>query len=51
MLQKHNRWIVLIASSLLNINIGGIYAWSIYTELLTKLFGWDAADLALALRL
>ena len=39
-----NRWIVLIAGILIQIILGGLYAWSIFTPSLTAAFGITKAQ-------
>lgn len=46
--QKYNRWSILIATIIVNICIGTLYAWSIFALPLGNLFGWTAAVTALA---
>lgn len=45
---KYNRWLILIVSALINVCMGSGYAWSVYTEPLSKMFGWSSTELALA---
>ena len=44
---KKKRWIILIASVLINMCIGSGYAWSVYAGPLIEKFGWTAAATAL----
>jgi len=45
---KCNRWLVLIATIIVNICIGATYAWSVFALPLGKLFGWSGPTVALA---
>ncbi len=44
---KKKRWIILVASVLINMCIGSGYAWSVYAGPLIEKFGWTAAAVAL----
>ena len=46
--QKYNRWLILIAAIVTNICIGTLYAWSVFSLPLGKVFGWPATAIALA---
>ena len=43
----NNRWVVLIAGTLLNFVMSYTYAWSVFTTPLMQLFGWTATALAI----
>lgn len=43
----NNRWVILIASTIINFCITIIYAWSVFSGPLMDLFGWSAAATAL----
>jgi OFA family oxalate/formate antiporter-like MFS transporter len=43
-----NRWIILIASIVINLCIGSAYAWSIFQNPIIELFGWTTAQVSLA---
>ncbi len=42
-----NRWVILIASTLINICIGLSYIWSVFSGPIMELFGWTAAATAM----
>lgn len=44
---KNNRWVILIASTIINFCITIIYAWSVFSGPLMELFGWSATATAL----
>lgn len=44
---KKQRWLVLIASMIINICIGAAYAWSVFNNPLVQKFGWTPAATAL----
>ncbi len=46
--QKYNRWLILVAAIVTNICIGTLYAWSVFSLPLGKVFGWPATAIALA---
>ncbi|MDF2874462.1 MAG: yhjX 3 [Sporomusa sp.] len=46
--QKYNRWLILVAAIITNICIGTLYAWSVFSLPLGKVFGWPATAIALA---
>jgi MFS transporter, OFA family, oxalate/formate antiporter len=48
---KGNRWIILIASMIINMCIGSAYAWSVFQNPLISLFGWSTTDTSLAFTL
>jgi OFA family oxalate/formate antiporter-like MFS transporter len=48
---KKNRWIILIASMIINMCIGSAYAWSVFQNPLISLFGWSTTDTSLAFTL
>lgn len=45
---NYNRWLILVATIIVNICIGAQYAWSVFALPLSKLFGWSGMTLALA---
>lgn len=49
--QKYNRWLILLAAIVINICIGTLYAWSVFSLPLGKMFGWSATAVALAFTL
>lgn len=46
--KQTNRWVILIASIIINLCIGSAYAWSVFQKPLIKLFGWSTAEASLA---
>jgi OFA family oxalate/formate antiporter-like MFS transporter len=48
---KLNRWIILLASMIINMCIGSAYAWSVFQNPLIARFGWSTADTSLAFTL
>lgn len=48
---KKNRWIILIASIVMNLCIGSAYAWSVFQKPMMALFEWTTAQASLAFTL
>ena len=47
----NNRWVVLIASTLINFTMSYTYTWSVFSTPLMELFGWTAAAAAITFTL
>ncbi|WP_408955364.1 OFA family MFS transporter [Natroniella sp. ANB-PHB2] len=47
-MQSKNRWVILIASVILNLSIGSAYAWSVFQTPLMDHFGWTTGQASLA---
>ncbi len=45
--RKNNRWVILIASTVINFSMSTSYIWSIYADPLMEMFGWTAAATAM----
>lgn len=45
---KQNRWVILLASMIVNLFIGSAYAWSVFQKPLVKMFGWSTLEANLA---
>ncbi|WP_052888462.1 OFA family MFS transporter [Thermogemmatispora carboxidivorans] len=39
--QVRNRWIIVIAAIVMQLALGSVYAWSVFSSQLQKLYGWD----------
>ncbi|OIJ14660.1 MFS transporter [Anaerobacillus alkalilacustris] len=39
------RWLVVIGAILIQINLGAVYAWSLFNQPLIEKFGWDREDI------
>lgn len=50
-MKKKNRWIILIASIIMNLCIGSAYAWSVFQKPLMAIFGWTTSQASLAFTL
>lgn len=50
-MKKKNRWIILIASIVMNLCIGSAYAWSVFQKPLMEIFGWTTSQASLAFTL
>jgi len=46
--KQTNRWIVLLASIIMNLCIGSAYAWSVFQKPLIEMFGWQTSQASLA---
>lgn len=46
--KEPNRWIILIASVIMNICIGAAYAWSVFRLPLMDMFGWGTSETSVA---
>lgn len=49
--KQTNRWIILVASIIMNLCIGSAYAWSVFQKPLIAIFGWSTAEASLAFTL
>lgn len=49
--KQTNRWIVLLASIIMNLCIGSAYAWSVFQKPLIEMFGWQTSQASLAFTL
>lgn len=47
----NNRWVVLIASTLINFTMSYTYTWSVFSTPLMQMFGWTAAATAITFTL
>nr|WP_295973714.1 OFA family MFS transporter [uncultured Bacillus sp.] len=45
---KYNRWSVLVASAIINLCVGSIYAFSVFAGPLSKAHGWSMGEIMLA---
>lgn len=46
--KQTNRWVILIASVIINLCIGSAYAWSVFQKPLIQQFGWSTGQASLA---
>ncbi|MDN5351920.1 MAG: transporter, family, oxalate/formate antiporter [Clostridiales bacterium] len=50
-MKERNRWVILVASIVMNLCIGSAYAWSVFQKPLISMFGWTTAQASLAFTL
>jgi OFA family oxalate/formate antiporter-like MFS transporter len=43
-----NRWVIAAAGVVMQVALGGVYAWSVFRIPLTRAYGWSISEVTLA---